>query len=508
MNISAHELGQQAAGQAGEFSKKAGGKLARKAAGKAAKFIKKLVVNLIKKFVVAVVKAVIVTVGIEVIAAFIALLIFSAILMSVPFSDWTLKGGQRTAAEEAGDRQYEQGFRNLADQSVVPIDDEEADQLWKETLKNLVKPNWAIPASLVRYKLMHTDAKVVLPDAKEVFENLAPTFSYITIDNDLKYSKTIMACHHEESSGGSSDEFGNSESSSTTVYDPPVETIVTSKMPPRKIMSRVDTRYGGTDIPSVKKYFPGGTLEPNGQWEYIGSYSSGDCDYTTYIQWEKTMIDDRGVPEILYDANSFKNYLISRGVIERNLDEYYEYVKATDPYFPLELYNGTYVQGGGSDVYSNADYSFAGKSVDGWVWPIAIDYRGINSGFGPRWGVFHYGVDLGGRGWPNAPILAAKDGLVIWAQAMGTYGNLVILAHTDGLQTRYAHMSSITVKAGDQVKAGQQIGRQGETGDVTGPHLHFEVSIPNKKNPLGRMAEAEKAFDPMIFLGPIKSNGE
>ncbi|MCY9665741.1 M23 family metallopeptidase [Paenibacillus alginolyticus] len=501
MNISSQELGQQAAGQAGKFGKKAGGKLARKAAGKAAKAIKKLVINIVKKFVAAAVKAVIATFGIEIIAVLLALLIFSAILMSISSSDWFLKGGQRNASEESADRRYEQVFRNLADQSVAPIDSEEASESWKETLKNLVKPNWAIPASLARYKISHTDSKVMLPDAKEVFKNLEPTFSYKTIDNDMKYTKSITACYHEESY---TDDEGIEHT--RTVDDPPTESVSSSKMPARKIMSGVETRYGTTEIPSVKRYFPGGTIEPNGQWEYSGSSSSGNCTTITYIQWEKTMIDDRGVPEIQYDAVLFKNYLISRGVKERNLNEYYEYVKATDPYFPIELYNGKYADSGGGG-YSNADYTFNGKAVDGWVWPIAIDYRGINSGFGPRWGTFHYGVDLGGRGWPNAPILAAKDGLVIWAGAMGTYGNIVIIAHDDGLQTRYAHMSSVTVKVSDQVKAGQQIGKQGSTGDSTGPHLHFEVAIPNKKNPFGRMAEAEKAFNPMIFLGPIKDKG-
>lgn len=53
--------------------------------------------------------------------------------------------------------------------------------------------------------------------------------------------------------------------------------------------------------------------------------------------------------------------------------------------------------------YGNADYVFSGNVMDGWVWPIGIDYRGVNSPMGPRWGTNHNDVDLGGKAWPKAP---------------------------------------------------------------------------------------------------------
>lgn len=518
MVISSHELGQdasdqagsigkQAVGQAGRFGKKAGGKLARKAAGKAVKVIKKLVVNLVKKILVAVVKAVVGTVGIKAIVILLALLIFSAIIMSIPSADWFLKGGERTAAEEAADRQYEQQFRDLALNSVAPIDNEEASDVWKDTLKNIVMPNWAIPASLVRYQISHSNSKIELPDPKEMFSNLEPSFSYTDVTDDIRYTRSVISCYRDEAvkdKDGNEVKDENGKTVTERIYDPPTESTTSSKMPKRKILSKVEIPFGVIELPSVKKYFPGGAFEPNGLWEDGGSSSSGNCTTTTYHRWEQTMVDDRGVPESGFDSDKFKAFLGSRGVKENHLDEFFEYLMAMDPNFPVELYKGMYVGGG---AYTNATYTFTGIDVDGWVWPIAIDYRGINSGFGPRWGRFHYGIDLGGRGWPNAPILAARAGVVIWAGDRGNYGNLVVLAHDDGLQTRYAHLSAITVKVGEQVSSGQQIGKQGSTGHSTGPHLHFEVAIPNSKNPLARMSDAEKVFDPMIFLGPVKQKG-
>ena len=58
-----------------------------------------------------------------------------------------------------------------------------------------------------------------------------------------------------------------------------------------------------------------------------------------------------------------------------------------------------------------------------------------------------------------------------------SYGNYVVVDHGNGLSTLYAHMSALTVSAGQSVSAGQQVGLVGSTGSSTGPHLHFEVRI-------------------------------
>lgn len=85
----------------------------------------------------------------------------------------------------------------------------------------------------------------------------------------------------------------------------------------------------------------------------------------------------------------------------------------------------------------------------------------------------HHGVDLDADS--GTPIAAISDGIVAFAGERGGYGNLVIIDHGGGYETRYAHQEHLTVTAGDLVNAGDLIGSVGSTGNSTGPHLHFEV---------------------------------
>ncbi len=86
---------------------------------------------------------------------------------------------------------------------------------------------------------------------------------------------------------------------------------------------------------------------------------------------------------------------------------------------------------------------------------------------------FHKGVDIANR--YGAPVLAASRGVVVYAERHRDYGYMIEVEHGYGYRTRYAHLSSIVVKPGDEVKDGQMIGRIGSSGRSTGPHLHFEV---------------------------------
>jgi murein DD-endopeptidase MepM/ murein hydrolase activator NlpD len=72
-------------------------------------------------------------------------------------------------------------------------------------------------------------------------------------------------------------------------------------------------------------------------------------------------------------------------------------------------------------------------------------------------------------------IPAVANGTVVSAGPAGGYGLSVVLEHGSGIRTRYAHLSEVSVKAGDVVERGQDIGRVGQSGRATGPHLHFEV---------------------------------
>jgi murein DD-endopeptidase MepM/ murein hydrolase activator NlpD len=86
---------------------------------------------------------------------------------------------------------------------------------------------------------------------------------------------------------------------------------------------------------------------------------------------------------------------------------------------------------------------------------------------------FHAGLDIAGdRG---QPVFATASGTITYAGDQGNYGNLLVIDHGYGLETRYGHLMAFSVNKGDQVKRGDIIGRVGNTGRATGNHLHYEV---------------------------------
>ena len=103
----------------------------------------------------------------------------------------------------------------------------------------------------------------------------------------------------------------------------------------------------------------------------------------------------------------------------------------------------------------------------------------FSSGFGPRVDPlgagqgFHPGLDIAAA--QGTPVVAAAGGKVVHAGPAGTYGNMIAVRLPDGTETRYAHLSAVGVKVGQQVTAGAPLGAVGSTGRSTGPHLHFEV---------------------------------
>lgn len=115
------------------------------------------------------------------------------------------------------------------------------------------------------------------------------------------------------------------------------------------------------------------------------------------------------------------------------------------------------------------------------AWPLIAS---PSSGFGPRKGKNHQGIDLPAP--IGTPVRAAADGKVVYSgHGMKGYGNVVVLKHAWEISTVYAHNSVILVKMGERVKKGQIIARVGKTGWATGPHLHFEVRMRGvPENPL------------------------
>lgn len=126
-----------------------------------------------------------------------------------------------------------------------------------------------------------------------------------------------------------------------------------------------------------------------------------------------------------------------------------------------------------------------------WTLPVHTGYV-LTSGFGPRVspteGVteVHTGQDFAVPA--GTPALAVSSGRVSFVGWDGGYGNLVRVRHAGGVETYYGHLSQTSVRVGQRVRTGQQIGAVGSTGNSTGPHLHLEVRVDDQPH------------DPMAWL--------
>ena len=105
---------------------------------------------------------------------------------------------------------------------------------------------------------------------------------------------------------------------------------------------------------------------------------------------------------------------------------------------------------------------------------IPVDSRATD-GFGPRGSGFHTGIDYPAPS--GTPVTAARDGVVRAAGWLPGYGRVVVLRHEQGVTTLYSHLSRILVDPGRRVARSATVGLVGQTGDATGPHLHFEVRV-------------------------------
>ena len=115
--------------------------------------------------------------------------------------------------------------------------------------------------------------------------------------------------------------------------------------------------------------------------------------------------------------------------------------------------------------------------VEGFIWPV-LGHTYVSSDYG--WRIcpfhgreFHYGIDIPAP--EGTPIRACKDGEVVVSEYNSGYGYYMIIKHTDGTQTLYAHMYKVGLPKGTKVLQGEEIGGIGTTGSSTGNHLHFEI---------------------------------
>ncbi|MFH8220719.1 M23 family metallopeptidase [Streptomyces sp. NPDC018057] len=143
------------------------------------------------------------------------------------------------------------------------------------------------------------------------------------------------------------------------------------------------------------------------------------------------------------------------------------------------------------EAKERADREAERKRLNTFVPPIAGSY--VSTGYktgGSLWSSgSHTGIDFHAA--TGTPVHAVGVGTVVETGWGGAYGNQVVIRMADGMYTQYGHLSSIGVTVGQQVVAGQQIAVSGSTGNVTGPHLHFEARTG---------AEYGSDVDPIAYL--------
>ncbi|PGB47224.1 peptidoglycan DD-metalloendopeptidase family protein [Bacillus anthracis] len=240
-------------------------------------------------------------------------------------------------------------------------------------------------------------------------------------------------------------------------------------------IARLETGNGTSN--AAKNYNnPGGLMDPS------SSQMKGFMKFATL---------DEGINAMA--RNLYKNY-IGMGIttIEAIGAKYAPPGAANDPHgtnglWPVLVKKFVAQMGG---LTFNCEAGKPGGVVDtgsassqGFIRPIA--QTTITSPFGPRWGTIHKGIDYSCQDGVTA-IAASKGGVVELAEfgaggsGFGGYGNVVVINHGNGYWSLYGHMSSITVQKGQNIGVGQQVGVCGRTGQVTGPHLHFEIKTAFK----------------------------
>ncbi|MFG3504922.1 peptidoglycan DD-metalloendopeptidase family protein [Streptomyces sp. NPDC047821] len=113
-------------------------------------------------------------------------------------------------------------------------------------------------------------------------------------------------------------------------------------------------------------------------------------------------------------------------------------------------------------------------AASGFTAPVAAGVTTPYRASGSMWSSgYHTGVDFAASS--GTSVKAIGQGTVVSAGWSGAYGNEVVIQHTDGTYSQYAHLSSLAVSSGQSVSGGQEIGLSGSTGNSSGPHLHFEV---------------------------------
>lgn len=196
--------------------------------------------------------------------------------------------------------------------------------------------------------------------------------------------------------------------------------------------------------------------------------------YTTYKKLKTA--GQKGTNKITEEIVYVGGVEQSRKVIET------EVLKApVDQVYVVGTKKYSYSSGGSSSSSSGG----GGRTPTGmFTWPVP-GVKHISSYYGPRWGKLHKGIDISTSGIYGRTVVAAASGKVTRAGWFSSYGYCIDITHSNGYLTRYAHLSKINVSKGQYVSQGQAIGKVGNSGNSTGPHLHFEIRLNGStKNPM------------------------
>ena len=197
---------------------------------------------------------------------------------------------------------------------------------------------------------------------------------------------------------------------------------------------------------------------------YVSSFSDAEDVIKQLKKKKSTNIDDIAVVE------KYEKELKDFTSVKKIVKKLYKEPVVVQPTYTYTAYASTGTMSASKGANTTGNKVNIGISMINPVSGI------ITSEFGGRWGTVHKGLDIGAS--EGTPIKAAAGGTVTFSGwNNGGYGNLVIISHGNGVETYYAHCSSVNVTAGQSVSQGQLISRVGNTGNSFGAHLHFEVRI-------------------------------
>ncbi|MGC4894035.1 M23 family metallopeptidase [Micromonospora sp. DT31] len=183
--------------------------------------------------------------------------------------------------------------------------------------------------------------------------------------------------------------------------------------------------------------------------------------------------------------------------------------KSVNPSVLDELRQASVASQDAADRTDSADRSTRsersdGKTAEQDLWLLPLHGYDFKSPYGMRWGKLHTGIDLVAP--EGTPFKAIHAGTVTKAGWFGGYGYAVIVKHSDGTEAIYGHSSTLTVKEGQEVKAGDQLGLVGNTGHSYGSHLHLEIHVKGEpQDPVAWLKDrgVDIQFEDESFYGDV-----